>query len=47
MRGTEKIFVNNNDTRLEAELFLSSVEELPVATLICHPHPQFLGISVP
>jgi alpha/beta superfamily hydrolase len=44
MRGTEKIFIRNNDIRLEAEFFLGSKENLPTATLVCHPHPQFLGI---
>ena len=44
MRGTEKIFINNDDIRLEAELFLTSKENLPIATLVCHPHPQFFGI---
>lgn len=44
MRGTEKIFINNNEIRLEAELFLPSSENLLIATLVCHPHPQFLGI---
>lgn len=47
MRGSEKIFINNNDIKLEAELFLSSVENLHTATLVCHPHPQFLGILFP
>ena len=41
MRGIEKVFINNNDIRLETELFLSSLENLPIATLVCHPHPQF------
>jgi alpha/beta superfamily hydrolase len=44
MRGTEKIYVYNNDIKLESELFQSSIENLPIATLICHPHPQFFGI---
>ncbi len=44
MRGIEKVFINNNDIRLETELFLSSLENLPMATLVCHPHPQFCGI---
>ncbi|MHA2288922.1 MAG: hypothetical protein ACXABG_09045 [Promethearchaeota archaeon] len=44
MRGSEKIFVSNNDIRLETELFLSEEESSPFAALVCHPHPQFLGI---
>ena len=44
MRGTEKIFVNNNELKLEAELFQSSVENLLIAALVLHPHPQFFGI---
>lgn len=44
MRGTEKIFINNNDIRLETELFQSRIENLPAAALVCHPHPQFFGI---
>lgn len=44
MRGTEKVFINNNKIRLETELFISREEKLPSAALICHPHPQFFGI---
>ena len=47
MRGTEKIFIDNSDIRLEAELYLSNAENLPIVTLICHPHPQFYVIGVP
>lgn len=43
MRGTEKIFVDGDDIKLEAELFLSNAEKLSIATLICHPHPQYGG----
>ena len=44
MRSTEKIFINNNDIRLETEFFPTSEENFPIATLVCHPHPQFFGI---
>jgi alpha/beta superfamily hydrolase len=43
MCGTEKIFVNSNDIKLEAELFLSNSENFSMVTLICHPHPQYGG----
>ena len=44
MRGIEKIFVSNSDIKLETELFLSKKESSSFATLVCHPHPQFLGM---
>ncbi len=47
MRGIDKIFINNGDIRLEAELYLSNAENLPIVTLVCHPHPQFYGIRAP
>ena len=43
MCSVEKIFISNNDIKLEAELFLSSKQDSLVATLICHPHPQYGG----
>ena len=43
MGNTEKFFVQNNDVQLEAEYFESRSD--PSSTIIiCHPHPQFLGI---
>lgn len=39
----EKIFILNNEIKLEAEFFQSkSGKEKPI-TLICHPHPQYGG----
>ncbi|MFW9940875.1 MAG: alpha/beta hydrolase [Candidatus Thorarchaeota archaeon] len=43
MVAIEKLFIPNNEIKLEAELFKSkSGKEKPVL-LICHPHPQFGG----
>ena len=44
MHGIDKILIKKNEIRLEAELFLSNIENVPFAVLICHPHPQFFGI---
>jgi alpha/beta superfamily hydrolase len=43
MGNTEKFFIQNNNIKLEAEYFKSSSNTSP-AVIICHPHPQFLGI---
>ena len=43
MGNTENIFVQNNDVQLEAEYFESRLDSSS-AIIICHPHPQFLGI---
>lgn len=43
MCSVEKIFISDNDIKLEAELYLSSKLEVPIATLVCHPHPQYGG----
>jgi len=39
----ERIFITNNDIKLEAELFLSKSDTENVFILICHPHPQYGG----
>jgi len=39
----ERIFITNNDIKLEAELFLSKLGTENVLILICHPHPQYGG----
>jgi alpha/beta superfamily hydrolase len=39
----ERIFITNNDIKLEAELFLSKSKTINVLVLICHPHPQYGG----
>ena len=44
MHRIDKIFINNNENRIETELFLSNTENSPFVFLICHPHPQFFGI---
>ena len=41
MVDTEKIFIANEDIKLEAEYFQSNSNKKS-AVLICHPHPQFL-----
>ncbi len=42
MVETEKIFITNNDIKLEAEYFQSSSNKT-FGILLCHPHPQFGG----
>jgi alpha/beta superfamily hydrolase len=37
------IFINNNEIKLEAELFQSNTNPLNLVILICHPHPQYGG----
>ena len=44
MHGFDKILINNNEDRIEAELFLANTENLSIVVIICHPHPQFFGI---
>jgi alpha/beta superfamily hydrolase len=39
----ERIFIPNNEIKLEAELFQSDSETKDVFVLICHPHPQYGG----
>ena len=39
----EKLFINNNHIKLEAEYFQSSLNNTKPSILICHPHPQFGG----
>ncbi|MFX0028978.1 MAG: alpha/beta hydrolase [Candidatus Hermodarchaeota archaeon] len=43
MVATEKIFIQNNENKLEAEIFQSNVGKNKPITLICHPHPQYGG----
>jgi alpha/beta superfamily hydrolase len=43
MGNTENFFIQNNDIKLEAEYFKSGSDTF-TAVIICHPHPQFLGI---
>lgn len=42
MVETEKIFIDHDDIKLEAEFYQSSSDG-NYAILICHPHPQFGG----
>ena len=42
MVASEKLFINNNEIKLEAEYFESS-SDTTSAVIICHPHPQFGG----
>lgn len=39
----EKIFISNNEVKLEAELFHSKSQTNNGFVLICHPHPQYGG----
>jgi alpha/beta superfamily hydrolase len=39
----EKLFIENNEIKLEAEYFQSEMNRETPVVLICHPHPQFLG----
>jgi len=43
MGDIEVFFIENNDIQLEAEYY-ESTSDKSSAILICHPHPQFLGI---
>jgi alpha/beta superfamily hydrolase len=40
MVDIEKIFIHNNEIKLEADYFQSNYETSSAA-LVCHPHPQF------
>ena len=42
MVDIERLFIQNNDVKLEAEYF-QSISNKTSAFLICHPHPQFGG----
>ncbi|MFX0002718.1 MAG: alpha/beta hydrolase [Candidatus Hermodarchaeota archaeon] len=39
----EKLFIKNNNIKLEAEYFLSKRNVKNPVVLICHPHPQYGG----
>ncbi|MFX0020908.1 MAG: alpha/beta hydrolase [Candidatus Hermodarchaeota archaeon] len=43
MVKTEKLFITNNEIKLEAEYFLSQSNSKNPVVLICHPHPQYGG----
>jgi alpha/beta superfamily hydrolase len=43
MVETEKLFIINDEIKLEAEYFLSQSNIKNPAVLICHPHPQYGG----
>lgn len=43
MLKTEKLFIKNNDIKLEAEYFQSNTNTLESIALLVHPHPQFGG----
>ena len=44
MHGIDKIFIETNEIRLEAEFFQLSTNISQSVVLICHPHPQFFGV---
>lgn len=45
MHGIDKIIIETNEIRLEAEFFqLSTNISQSVVILICHPHPQFFWV---
>jgi len=37
------VFLEGNAGRLEALLWTSKRQEIPLAALVCHPHPLFAG----
>ncbi len=39
----EKLFIKNNEIKLEAEYFISKTNINNPIVLICHPHPQYGG----
>ena len=39
----EKLFIKNNEIKLEAEYFVSKQNMKNPVVLICHPHPQYGG----
>ena len=42
MHSVEKLFILNNEVKLEAEVFQIEKKSPSCVTLMCHPHPQFL-----
>jgi len=43
MHGIDKIFIETNEIKLEAEFFQLSTH-ISQSVLICHPHPQFFWV---
>ena len=44
MHSVEKLFILNNEVKLEAEVFQIEKETFSNVVLMCHPHPQFLWV---
>ena len=44
MHSVEKLFIFNNEVKLEAEVFQIENETPSCVALMCHPHPQFLWV---
>ena len=44
MHRVEKLFILNNELKLEAEVFQIKKETPRIVTLMCHPHPQFFRV---
>ncbi len=42
MHSVEKLFILNNEVKLEAEVFQIEKKSPSCVALMCHPHPQFL-----
>ena len=44
MHSDEKLFIPNNEVKLEAEVFQIKKETDNCVALMCHPHPQFFRV---
>ncbi len=44
MHSVEKLFILNNEVKLEAEVFQTEKETPSCVALMCHPHPQFFRV---
>ncbi len=44
MHSVEKLFILNNEVKLEAEVFQIEKETHSCIALMCHPHPQFFRV---
>jgi alpha/beta superfamily hydrolase len=44
MHSVEKLFILNNEIKLEAEVFQIKKETPSCVALMCHPHPEFFRV---